>query len=274
MVGLLVGCSRNEAPLAQSDSGGGGAALSSSSSSSEASSQAASSQPAQPAQPTGKLRLPILVYHHIRENEGWAPTTWSAKMSVSPANFEKHMQWLMHQGYTAITLDAAAAILTGTEPGPAKPVVITFDDNQPSQYEVALPILQKYHHVAVFYVVTNRLENPLTLNRERIVELAALGMDVQSHTVSHRVLTQLPNTEVDWELQQSKKELEEILGKPVRHIAYPGTAHNARVRERTRLAGYTTATIMDPRAAHENDDPMKLPRIMMTDDSDLARILP
>ncbi len=223
--------------------------------------------------PTNKF-IPVLVYHHVRSTKGMDKSTWTWKMSVSPENFDKQMKHLKDNGYTTIDLTTYAQIMKGETDGPSKPVVITFDDNQPNQYDVALPILEKYGHMAVFYMVSNRIGIKGSLSAEQILDMQKRGMDIESHTISHRVLTLLPNTEIDREFAESKKTLEDLLGKPVLHVAYPGTSHNQNVRDRAKAAGYVTATIMDPRTATEKDDFFKIPRIMMTDDSNLQKVLP
>lgn len=195
-------------------------------------------------------------------------------MSVSPKVFEQQMQWLKDRGYTTVSMDDAAAILAGTMQGPAKPVVITFDDNHLSTYDVALPLLLKYGHSATYYLVTNRLMNKSFIGETQARDLVAKGMDIQSHTHTHAGLSVLNAKRMDEELAQSKQVLEQLLGTQVRHVAYPLTMHNKTVRERTKLAGYTTGTIMDPRWATSKDDPFKLPRIMMTDDTKLEKVLP
>jgi peptidoglycan/xylan/chitin deacetylase (PgdA/CDA1 family) len=215
-------------------------------------------------------KIPILVYHHVRSTKGYAKTTWSYKMSVSPKVFEAQMQWIADKGYTTITLDTLAAILQGTETGPAKPVVITFDDNNLTAYDIALPILQKHNQIAVYYIITNRLGNAGFIDADRVKDLAAKGMDIESHTVTHSTLTALSLKKLDSELTESKRSLEELTGHPVRHIAYPSTMQNATVRKHTKDAGYITGTIMDPRPATAKDDLFKLPRIMMTDDTKLV----
>jgi peptidoglycan/xylan/chitin deacetylase (PgdA/CDA1 family) len=227
-----------------------------------------------PMQPPTNVHIPILVYHHIRQQEGWSPATWSWKMTVSPEVFEKQMQWLADRSYTAVNLDTLVEIVEGERVGPLKPVVITFDDNQLNSYENGLPILERYGHTAVFYLITNRLDQSNVINRERALDLLARGMDVQSHTVTHAGLTSLSVAQVDWQLQESKRVLEELTGRPVRHVAYPLTAHNATVRARAQAAGYVTGTIMDPRPVTDGFDLLKLPRIMMTDTTDLERTLP
>lgn len=184
------------------------------------------------------------------------------------------MKWISEHGYTTIDLDTAAEILQGKRAGPVKPIVITFDDNNRSQYELAFPVLKTYGLSATFYLVTNRLKNTSFLTEDDVREMSAAGMSIQSHTITHSTMTALSLAKLDSELRESKATLEALTGKPVLHLCYPSTAQNATVREHAKRAGYTTATIMDPRRATSKDDLYKLPRIMMTDDSNLQKLLP
>ncbi len=220
------------------------------------------------------LSIPILVYHHIREQEGWSHETWSWKMTAAPLIFDKQMEHLASHGYTSIDLDSLVAIMEGRTAGPLKPVVITFDDNNLNAYETGVPIMEKYGVTATFYQVAGRLDQAGTIDREKTLDLLKRGFDIQSHTMTHRVLPALPVDQIDWEFIESKRILEELTGKPVTHVAYPGTSHNATVRDRAKLAGYTTGTLMDPRNVTEDSEYFKLPRIMMTDETNLERVLP
>jgi len=227
-----------------------------------------------PAIALSNYKIPILVYHHVRPQEGWGKSTWSWKMTVTPQTFEKQMKWLVDHNYTAVDLNTFMSIVRGEMLGPVKPVVITFDDNQLNAFENGLPILKKYNQTAVFYIITNKLKNKDTINEERVKTLVAEGMSIESHTIAHPVLTLVDDARLEAELRESKRVLEELTGKPVLHLAYPGTTHNQKVRDRAKAAGYVTATIMDPRPATEKDDFYKLPRIMMTDDTNLEKVLP
>lgn len=240
----------------------------------EAASRPKAPAPAGPGAPLADYRVPILVYHHVRAQEGWAKSTWSWKMTVTPATFEKQMQWLADKGYVTMTLDEMTAAIRGETWMPEKPVVITFDDNNLSQYEVAVPIMEKHGQKAVFYQIAKYLDSPNMVNRERTLELQAKGHEIASHTMTHRALPGLNDADLKWELEESKRILEELTGRPVNHVAYPGTAHNQRVRDAAKAAGYVTATIMDPVTFTQAHDWMKIPRIMMTDDTDLAKTLP
>lgn len=67
------------------------------------------------------------------------------------------------------------------------------------------------------------------------------GMDVESHTHTHRVLTTLGDTDLRQELLGSKKVLEEQLDAPVRALAYPvslSIAKHGHILEAVKEAGY------------------------------------
>jgi peptidoglycan/xylan/chitin deacetylase (PgdA/CDA1 family) len=217
--------------------------------------------------------IPILVYHHVRAQQGWAKSTWSWKLTVSPHKFEQQLEYLSKNGYTTISLDELVAILDGATP-PPKPVVITFDDNNLNQYTHAFPSLQKYGHMAVFYLITNLLQNDNYVNGSRAKEMYAAGMDIQSHTHTHSNMKTLSAQQIAFELNESKRLLEELLGNQVSHVAYPLTAHNQHVRDNVKLSGYDTGTVMDPRRATFESDRYKIPRILITDDTNMEKYLP
>lgn len=195
-------------------------------------------------------------------------------MTVTPETFERHMRWLVDKGYTTMTLDELTAAIRGETWMPEKPVVITFDDNNLSQYDVAAPIMDSKGQKGVFFLIAKYLDSPSVVNRERALDLQSRGHQIASHTMTHRALPGLNDEETRWELEESKRVFEELTGKTVKDVSYPGTAHNQRVRDATKAAGYETATIMDPRNMNETHDWMKWPRIMMTDDTNLEKTLP
>jgi peptidoglycan/xylan/chitin deacetylase (PgdA/CDA1 family) len=75
-------------------------------------------------------------------------------------------------------------------------------------------------------------------------DLARAGMDVQSHTRSHRVLQTLSDEELDAELRGSREIIEREVGAPVRALAYPVGRHSQvspRIRDAVKRAGYELA---------------------------------
>lgn len=61
----------------------------------------------------------------------------------------------------------------------------------------------------------------LLMTWDHLRALRAAGMDVQSHTRTHRILQTLSPAELSAELLGSKQDLERELGEPARAIAYP-----------------------------------------------------
>lgn len=61
----------------------------------------------------------------------------------------------------------------------------------------------------------------LLMSWDHVRALRAAGMDVESHTRTHRVLQTLTPEEVADELRGSRRELEHEIGAPVRSVAYP-----------------------------------------------------
>jgi peptidoglycan/xylan/chitin deacetylase (PgdA/CDA1 family) len=86
-----------------------------------------------------------------------------------------------------------------------------------------------------------RHADDIVMTWDHVRALAKAGMDVESHTKSHRVLQTLGRHELHEELAGSKRELEAQLGRPVRAVAYPvgrRVAHISAIREAVEDAGY------------------------------------
>ena len=89
--------------------------------------------------------IPVLMYHHIDENTN--------SVTVTEENFESHMKALTDAGYTAVSMAEVYEYVMGRGTLPEKPVMITFDDGYRSNYELAMPILEKYGMKAVMFPI-------------------------------------------------------------------------------------------------------------------------
>jgi peptidoglycan/xylan/chitin deacetylase (PgdA/CDA1 family) len=81
----------------------------------------------------------------------------------------------------------------------------------------------------------------LLMTWDHVRALRRAGMDVQSHTSTHRVLQTLTPRALAEELAGSRAMLEDVLGEPVRAISYPvghPIASAPRIREAVVAAGY------------------------------------
>ena len=98
-----------------------------------------------------------------------------------------------------------------------------------------------------------RLADENVMTWDQVRALRAAGMDVESHTRTHRVLQTLDARELTSELRGSREELESELGSPVRAISYPvGQRIDDRADIRAALVGagyqigFTNATHLPP----------------------------
>ena len=84
-------------------------------------------------------------------------------------------------------------------------------------------------------------EQLATMNWDELREQAARGIAIGSHAVSHPHLTTLSEDELRRELNESREEIEDRLGRPCDDLAYPYGEHDERVRAAARAAGYRRA---------------------------------
>jgi peptidoglycan/xylan/chitin deacetylase (PgdA/CDA1 family) len=102
------------------------------------------------------------------------------------------------------------------------------------------------------------LARRLYLRREDWRSLAALGMRVGAHSVGHPRLNQLSDEDLNGEVGQSVRAIAEVCS-PVA-FAYPDGAFDARVVDRVRAAGVSSAVTCEIGPVRPNADPMRLPR--------------
>ena len=76
---------------------------------------------------------------------------------------------------------------------------------------------------------------------EQAQEMEANGISIESHTVSHKSMTELSDDELRAELVNSKKAIEDHLGKQVDYIAYPTGTYNLHIAQLVKDAGYKAA---------------------------------
>ncbi len=113
--------------------------------------------------------------------------------------------------------------------------------------------------------LTPRLRGPaVMMDAAQVRMLAASGMEIGAHTVSHPILNRLEPAAARREIGEGKHALERITGAPITLFAYPNgkpeqdfsALHVAMVRE----AGFLGAVTTTAQVAHPACDPFQLPR--------------
>jgi len=219
-----------------------------------------------PVKPTPKLvddyAVPVLMYHRIdtlTEKEARSPLL--RDLTVSPEDFESQVKYLADNGFTflcASDVDEAVRLGHGL---PEKAVCITMDDGYSDNFDVAYPILKKYNAKATIFVVTSSMGKPARLSWANIGVMHGSGLNFASHTVTHADLTALNDEHLDFELKESRAELERHVGEKVQSIAYPSGAYDDRVIEHAEEAGYWAGWRKGGGPVMPGATPMMLPRV-------------
>jgi len=199
----------------------------------------------------------ILMFHHISARLLDLPLS-----NVPPEKFEKIMRYLLTKGFKIISLSQLAEHLENRGEPPRKSVVITFDDGLKNNYLYAYPILRKYDLPATIFLTTGLIESKIEitsfsktwndifskfpeegspLSWEEIREMSENGIEFGAHTVTHPRLTRIPLGKAKEEIEQSKKEIEDKIGKEVKHFAYPYGDFNEALIEIVRETGFLSA---------------------------------
>lgn len=210
--------------------------------------------------------IPILRYHTVCE----VPVGPIAPFAVRPDDLARHLDLVVEGGHTALSMaqlvdryDAGTPVEPGT-------VVVTFDDGFEDTLLVAAPLLAERGVRATVYVTAGFLAGGLPapyrvpgrmLEWQSLVDLEAAGIEVGSHTYSHRALDLLPREEARSEIAVSKGLLESAIGHPVASFAYPGGHASRWLEEQVRRCGFRSAAGVRNVLSHPHDNRWRMARL-------------
>lgn len=197
-----------------------------------------------------EIRLPILMYHYIRRPPSIRVDPLGYRLSVAPEDFQAQMDWLYAHHYHPVNFDQIRAYFAGVRPLPARPVVITLDDGYQDLYSAAFPILAAHGFTAVAYVVSGFVDRWAYVTRPEVLQMDHAGIEIASHTVDHADLARASYGTATYQLVQSKRWLESLLGHPVSDFAYPSGKYNLVTIQLLSQVGYDTAVIEDGSSMH------------------------
>src|SRR5215831_3571169 len=84
----------------------------------------------------------------------------------------------------------------------SKVVILNFDDSHMSEYKYAKPILDRYGFKASFFEICTRMSDR---GWKLIADMKKDGMDIQSHTMTHPFLDSVSESQLNYEIPQSKQ---------------------------------------------------------------------
>jgi peptidoglycan/xylan/chitin deacetylase (PgdA/CDA1 family) len=149
------------------------------------------------------------------------------------------------------------------------------DDGHSTVYTELLPRVLRHHIPVTLFIYPSAISNAsYAMTWEQLAELRATGLfDIQSHTYWHpnffrerqRLDPESYTRFVDMQLTRSKKVLEQRLASRVDLLAWPFGLQDAGLRTRAARAGYIAAFTLERRPTRSDDDPLALPRYLITD---------
>lgn len=223
-----------------------------------------------------QVEVPILLYHRF------GPTV-ADSMTITDSNFEDHLRYLKDNGYKVIPLRQLVEYVRGKGPEPApKSVVIVVDDGHKSVYSDMLPLVKKYNIPVTLFIYPSAISNAkYAMTWDQLRSLQSTGLfEVDSHTYYHPNFRQEKKKLspaaykklVDYQLKRSKEKLEKQMGRPVEYLAWPFGIIDDELFEEARKAGYVATFSIVARKAKKGDDPMRLPRFLLSNGS-AAKVL-
>jgi peptidoglycan/xylan/chitin deacetylase (PgdA/CDA1 family) len=213
--------------------------------------------------------VPILLYHRF------GPVV-ADSMTITTPVFESHLKHLSENGYKIISLRDLVEMYFGKRiPSGSRCVALVADDAHISVYTTALPLLKKYNAHMTLFVYPSAVSNAsYAMTWDQLRELKSTGLfDFQSHTYWHpnfnKERARLAPAEfeklVHMQFVKSREKLEKELGAKVDLLAWPFGIFDPWLMAKAAEAGYAAAFTIERHAVKAADQPMALPRFLLTD---------
>ncbi len=170
----------------------------------------------------------VLVYHTIDEVEPGQP---ACPEMISAGRFEQQLSYLSRRRRVAPLLETFASKQNS--------VALTFDDGYRDNFTTALPLLEKYSMPATIFVVAGFVGRDNYLVESELRELSRHPLiTIGSHGLWHRNFNQLAVDEARFELTESRRLLESIVGQKVTLMAWPYGECSPQLEQLSAASGY------------------------------------
>ena len=182
--------------------------------------------------------VPILAYHVIAKPP---PEARYPELFVSPSAFAAQMRRLARHGYHVVTLQQVYNFWHRGGLLPQRPIVLSFDDGFSNWHTVAYRILRRYDWPGTMNLAVGHL-NEIDVSVRWVRRLVAAGWELDSHTFTHRDLTNLDSRRLTREIAGSRAKLQKLFHARVNFFCYPYGRYDQKVIAAVRAAGYLGAT--------------------------------
>jgi peptidoglycan/xylan/chitin deacetylase (PgdA/CDA1 family) len=196
------------------------------------------------------MNAPVLAYHKI---DYPAKDIRIRGAFTAPERFAKQLRYLKNHGFVFYTASELIEHFRNYGEFPPKSVALTLDDGWKDNYTNAFPIMKDFGIKATIFLVPSCIgqvtatvvgdgEQPREhLSREDILEMSQHEIEFGSHSVNHKHLHQVSVEEVKFEVEESKRQIEDLLQKPCKTFCYPAGFFNEEAKQAVKNAGYIAA---------------------------------
>lgn len=217
-------------------------------------------------------RLRILTFHSVQDHH---QNEWHTSLF----NFKMQMQYLFDSGYRTYTIKQIVEQRDFLLNCKEKAVVLTFDDGLLNNYTYVCDILSSFNMNATFFISTENISDQrippiskglmyyhdcLMLSWSDVREIHKSGFEVGSHSHSHDLLAQMPQSLARENVAISKRLLDAELNAPITSFAYPyghKSAYSGWTKNVLRELGFKAGCTQMGGAVSSSDDLLELPRI-------------
>ena len=202
----------------------------------------------------------IMMFHNVTDE----PNESADDCNCTICDFYRILEQYNDAGFTFVSVGEALGIVKNKIR--KRFVVVTFDDIPDNVYINAYPVLKNMNIPFTVFITVGFIGREGFITKDQLCVLSNDPLcSIGAHTMTHPMLRLVDNSL--WEIEQSKKELERIVGKKVSCFAYPYGRYSAvssQVIEEVRSAGYECAfsSISAPLTESSSNDVYFLPRIV------------
>jgi peptidoglycan/xylan/chitin deacetylase (PgdA/CDA1 family) len=178
----------------------------------------------------------FLMYHELElaSRPLADPDPGYVRYCVTLESFRAQLDVLARRGLRGLSVSQWLDDATPSSPS----AVITFDDGCETDLITATPMLRERGFNATCYLTVDFLGRRGFLTRAQARELAASGVEVGCHSMSHAFLSDIDDAALHREVVEAKDALEQLCGTRVRSFSCPGGRYDARLLPLATRAGY------------------------------------
>ncbi|MDR1101851.1 MAG: polysaccharide deacetylase family protein [Clostridiales bacterium] len=224
-------------------------------------------------------KIPILLYHNIKEV---IQADEDLLLNITPRNFSLHLETLKKNGYNTISFNEYYEYIEKSKPLPSKPIIISFDDGYISNYFYAYPMLKRSGMKATIFVVTSRMGAKVNdgvvyehFSWKEAIEMQDSGIiDIESHSDTHRDMSNSSISDMQFEMRRSKYLIEKNMDKECNIFAFPYGGNTLEAHNLGKNAGYKVLCLLgDAKASNYKNGIVTLQRITISGDWTGAQLL-